>query len=72
MNLAGIDTNCYKAHTTRGVGPSIICKKGASPGKILEQGDWRNVSTFFKHYNRESEDSPAGRLILEATGRKRN
>ena len=72
MNLAGIDTNCFKAHTTRGVGPSIICKKGASPGKILEQGDWRNVSTFFKHYNREPEDSPAGRLILEATGKKRN
>ena len=72
MSLAGIDTTCYKAHSYRGIGPSIMSRKGASPAKIMEQGDWRNVSTFHRYYDRESEDSPAGQLILGVTGKRRN
>ena len=72
MDLAGIENSCFKAHSARGIGPSILCKKGSSPAKIMEQGDWRHVSTFHKFYNRESEDSPVGRLILEVKGKRRN
>ena len=72
MSLAGINTTCFKPHSVRGIGPSLMSRKGSSPNSILEQGNWKNLGTFNRYYNRESEDSPAGRLILEVTGKKRN
>ena len=72
MSMSGIDTECFKPHSARGIGPSLMFKKGSSPNTILEQGNWKNLDTFKRFYNRESEDSPAGKLILEVAGRKRN
>ena len=72
MSMAGIDTNCFKAHSARGVGPSILYSKGSTPQKIMEQGNWKNINTFNRFYNRESEDTPEGQLILEVTKKRRN
>ena len=72
MELAGIDTDVYKAHTTRGAFPSLMRRKGCSANNILEQGDWSSISTFQRYYSRESEDTQAGRLIQEVLGKKRN
>ena len=36
MTLAGIDTQCFKAHSARGVGPSVMFRKGSSPQKIMD------------------------------------
>ena len=72
MQIAGIDVQCFKAHSFRGIGPSIMNRKGCSPSKIMEQGDWRQAHTFNKYYDREPENSPAGRLILEVAGKRRN
>ena len=72
MQIAGIDVDCFKAHSFRGIGPSIMNRKGCSPSKIMEQGDWRKAHTFNKYYDREPENSPAGRLILEVAGKRRN
>ena len=71
MHLAGIDTDCFKAHSYRGIGPSIMNRKGCSPSKIMEQGDWRQAQTFNRFYNKEAENSPVDRLILEVTGKRR-
>ena len=70
--MAGIDTNCFKAHSARGVGPSILYRKGSTPQKIMDQGNWKNIKTFNRFYNRESEDTPEGQLILEVTKKRRN
>ena len=72
MELAGIDVATFKAHTTRGILPSLMSSQGYSAHKIISQGDWSNVSTFEKHYNRVPDDSPAGILIKEVAGRSRN
>ena len=72
MELAGIDTDVYKAHTTRGAFPSLMRRKGCSANNILEQGDWSSISTFQRYYSRESEDTQAGLLIQEVLGKKRN
>ena len=50
LELAGIDTSCFKAHTTRGSLPSIISGRGSSPEKILAQGDWKHLGTFKRFY----------------------
>ena len=72
MALAGIDINCFKAHSIRGVFPSLMKEKGFSTHQILSQGDWSRVTTFDRFYNRVPEDSPAGIMIREVAGRRRN
>ena len=72
MQLAGIDTQVFKAHSARGIFPSLMKRKGASASTIMQQGDWRNCSTFERFYSRESEDSVAGKLIREVIGKSKN
>ena len=72
MECAGIDTSCFKAHSARNIVPSLMKRKGCSPNVILNQGDWRSTSTFLNHYDKESEDSVAGKLIRDILGKRRN
>ena len=72
MDLAGIDVNCFKAHSVRGIIPSLMSSAGASAHDIVSQGDWQHVSTFDRFYKRVADNSPAGLLIQEVVGRKRN
>ena len=72
MELAGLDVQCYKAHSVRGALPSRMSTAGASAHDIISQGDWKNVSTFDRFYRRLPDDSPAGLLIQEVVGRRRN
>ena len=71
LELAGIDTNCFKAHSTRGSIPSAIASRGSSPEKIMAQGDWKNLGTFKRFYERFSESSIEGRLIMKVTGKRK-
>ena len=72
MQLAGINTEVFKAHSARGTFPSLMKRKGASASIIMQQGDWRNCSTFERYYCRESEDSVAGKLIREVIGKSKS
>ena len=63
LSLAGIDTSCFRAHSTRGALPSVMARKGCSPHVILEQGDWKRLGTFQRYYNKPSDTSVEGRLI---------
>ena len=64
MFLAGIDTTYFKAHSTRVASVSKAKRRGANPNQIILQGDWTNVSTFERHYDREILGSALGDLIL--------
>ena len=71
LSLAGIDVSCFRAHSARNSMPSAMSKRGASPAQILNQGDWKNLRTFNRFYDRYSEDSIEGRLIQQVTGTRR-
>ena len=71
LELAGINTNSFKAHTTRGSLPSVLAKQGSSPSTILAHGDWKRLGTFQKFYERYSENSVEGRLISQVTRNSR-
>ena len=71
LQLAGINTTSFKAHTTRGALPSIQSSRGASPFVILSQGDWRNLGTFQRFYERHPDSSIEGRLIMNVTNNRR-
>ena len=64
MDLAGIDTTYFKAHSTRGASTSKAKSRGANPQQIINQGDWKNVTTFEKHYEREVTGPALSDLIL--------
>ena len=34
LSLAGIDVNCFRAHSARGCAPSFQASKGSSPGSL--------------------------------------
>ena len=72
LDCAGINTSCFKAHSCRSIVPSLMRQKGCSPSVIINQGDWRSANTFHKFYDKESEDSVAGRLIQNILGKRRN
>ena len=66
MTQAGIDTKVFSPGSTRGASTSEAARRGASIDKILSAGDWTNLGTYQKFYQRSIEDTPIGRLILEA------
>ena len=53
MAEAGINTDEFKAHSTRGAATSKAAAKGLSCKEILNMAKWKKKSTFVKHYRKE-------------------
>ena len=67
MDLSGIDISTFAPHSTRGASISEATRRGATPSQILSQGNWSNLGTYQRFYNREIHDTPIGQLILQAS-----
>ena len=52
MAESGIDTQKFKAHSTRGAAVSKARAQGLSVEQILERADWVRASTFRRFYHR--------------------
>ena len=65
MKLSGINTNTFLPGSTRGASVSAAARRGASMPQILNAGDWTNLGTYQRFYQRTLEDTPVGQLILE-------
>ena len=63
--MSGINTNIFLPGSTRGSSISAAARRGASFSKILSAGDWSNLGTYQRFYQRPVDDTPVGRLILE-------
>ena len=61
MNSAGIDTNIFTAHFTRGVAASKARTGGVSIADILKPANWNSASTFSCFYHQLSGGSLAVR-----------
>ena len=68
MEMAGIDTNTYKAHSTRAASTSKAKAKGMSTKQILSLANWSNAKTFLRYYNKSidgrTEESNFANLVL--------
>ena len=64
MSMAGIDTSYFKGHSTRVASVSKAKSRGATPEQIINQGDWTNINTFHKHYDRPIMGPAISSLIL--------
>ncbi|XP_064485977.1 uncharacterized protein LOC135398504 [Ornithodoros turicata] len=54
LDLAGVDTSVFKAHSTRGAATSKAQGKGVPIAEILEVADWSSDTTFNRFYRRDS------------------
>ena len=69
LNLSGIDTSKFTAHSFRGAGLSKAFSKGASLSSIMAAGNWSNITTFKSFYCAPTYDSNVGQLILDDDGK---
>ena len=65
--LSGIDITTFGAGSTRSASASAAARCGASPQQIMKQGDWSNLGTYQRFYDRVLADTPVGRLILSSS-----
>ena len=65
MTLSGINTDMFLPGSTRGASASAAERRGASVQQILGAGDWTNLGTYQRFYQRTLANTPVGRLILE-------
>ena len=68
LSMSGIDSSVFAPGSTRGASASAARRRGASVEQILGAGDWTNLGTFQRFYDRVVADTPVGRLILEEAG----
>ena len=59
LNLAKIDTNKYKSHSTRGAAASAARYSGIHLNLIMKQAGWRCATSFARHYNKRIEREEA-------------
>ena len=66
LQLAGIDTGIFSAHSIRGASTSEALRQGISITEILGMADWSQESTFSKFYYRPQFNASPGRAVLSA------
>ena len=64
LGKAGINTDVFKAHSTRAASVSAAKMKGVSLRDILDAADWSRESTFRRYYYRPLSDSKFGCTVL--------
>lgn len=64
MELAGIDTSVFKAHSVRS---STAAMQGITTEDILSAADWSSDSTFRRFYYKPIRDTGFAESVLTAT-----
>ena len=72
MELSGMDTSMFSAHSTRGASTSKASVVGVSIGAILQAADWSTPSTFQRFYHRPLHSTEFGRAVLGTSQHPKN
>ena len=67
LQLAGIDTESFSAHSTRSASTSYAASKGVSISDILKAANWSSSSTFEQFYYRPNNSDTYSTTILQST-----
>jgi len=66
LGLAGIDTNKFKAHSTRSASASAAASAGVTTNQIMEAADWSSSSVFQQFYYKPTNSNAVGVSVLSA------
>ncbi|XP_071789789.1 uncharacterized protein [Asterias amurensis] len=70
LSVSGIDTDRFKAHSTRGAAASCSHKLGVALRDILETAGWASNSTFSQFYQRPTATSVVAKAVLRGVTSK--
>ena len=65
MSLAGINTDIFKAHSTRAAATSKAKQADVPVEEIMKQAGWSNVGTFATFYDKKVDQNQFARAILK-------
>ena len=65
LSLAGIDTNKFKAYSTRSASSSAA-SAGITTNQILEEANWGSKSVFLQFYYKPTSSNAVGVSVLSA------
>ena len=70
MAMAGINTEAYKSHSTRGATVSATKRLGVGVNLIIKHAGWKNAESFAAFYDKdiEPEEGLPARALLENAG----
>ena len=66
LDLAGINTKTFKAHSVRGASASAAASAGITTNQIMNAADWSSESVFQKFYYRPSGSNQVGVAVLSS------
>ena len=66
LELSGIDTSIFNAHSVRRASSSKAANMGMTTNDILKAANWSSESVFQRFYHKPSEDSVYGRAVLSS------
>ena len=64
LDLAGIDTKTFKAHSVRGASASAAASASLTTNQIMNAADWSSESVFQRFYYRPSSTNQVGVAVL--------
>ena len=68
LDKAGIDTNIFKAHSTRSAAASAAANTGITTSDILKAADWSSETVFTKFYYKPLRSGAFGEAVLSNSG----
>ena len=66
LQLAGIDTSIFSAHSLRGASTTAALNQGVSLADILKMANWSQESTFTRFYYKPQFNTVPGNAVLSA------
>ena len=64
MQKAGIDTNIFKAHSTRGAATTAAANAGITTEEILKAANWSSDTVFKNFYYKPTKNVKFGQAVL--------
>ena len=71
LEVAGVDTSIFNAHSVRGASSSTAANMGITTNDILKAADWSSESVFQKFYYKPSQNPNFGRAVLSTGGKQK-
>ena len=65
LELSGVDTSIFSAHSVRGASVSAASTSGVTTAEILTAADWSSQSVFETFYHKPTHDPKFGCTVLE-------
>jgi hypothetical protein len=65
LHSSGVNTDVYKAHSTRAASASKANRENVPIDQIMANAGWKSAETFHRFYNKPVENSKLANVVLK-------